>query len=104
MTTTSDAAQSIDAHIPLRGCDIALPVMGLGTWAWGDKSTWGMNAYDRSYNFDTIREAYRASHGVHRLLARWTRQDRHHQTLRDRGAVGTERPPEPSGKLRTIVG
>jgi aryl-alcohol dehydrogenase-like predicted oxidoreductase len=36
-------------------------VMGLGTWAWGDKSTWGMNSYDRSYNFETIREAYETS-------------------------------------------
>jgi len=35
--------------------------MGLGTWAWGDKSTWGMNDYDRSYGFETIRDAYRAS-------------------------------------------
>ena len=32
--------------------------MGLGTWAWGDRSTWGMNGYDRSYDFDTIRAAY----------------------------------------------
>lgn len=38
-----------------------LPVMGLGTWAWGDAATWGMNNYDRSYNFDTIRQAYQAS-------------------------------------------
>jgi len=59
--TTVNAAQAIDAPIRLRGCDVQLPVMGLGTWAWGDASTWGMNAYDRSYNFDTIREAYRTS-------------------------------------------
>ena len=35
--------------------------MGLGTWAWGDKSTWGMNGYDRSYNLETIRQAYERS-------------------------------------------
>src|SRR5512143_2994122 len=61
MTTASDAGKTIDAPIALRGCDVQLPVMGLGTWAWGDTSTWGMNAYDRSYNFDTIRDAYRTS-------------------------------------------
>ncbi|GIW43074.1 MAG: hypothetical protein KatS3mg077_0356 [Candidatus Binatia bacterium] len=43
---------------PLAGTSWSLPPMGLGTWAWGDTSTWGMGSYDRSYNFDTIREAY----------------------------------------------
>ena len=41
--------------------DLTLPRLGLGTWAWGDAATWGMNAYDRSYDIDTIRDAYRAS-------------------------------------------
>lgn len=40
---------------------IAIPTMGLGTWAWGDQATWGMNGYDRSYDFETIRAAYDAS-------------------------------------------
>jgi aryl-alcohol dehydrogenase-like predicted oxidoreductase len=40
---------------------LTLPALGLGTWAWGDRDTWGMDAYDRSYDFDTIRAAYRAS-------------------------------------------
>jgi len=40
---------------------IDLPALGLGTWAWGDTGTWGMDGYDRSYDFDTIRAAYRAS-------------------------------------------
>ncbi|MBX3023812.1 aldo/keto reductase [bacterium] len=40
---------------------LSLPALGLGTWAWGDSATWGMDAYDRSYDFDTIRAAYRAS-------------------------------------------
>ena len=51
----------MEQSIRLAGCDVELPVMGLGTWAWGDKSTWGMNTYDRSYNFETIRDAYHAS-------------------------------------------
>ncbi|MFN8640273.1 MAG: aldo/keto reductase [Candidatus Binatia bacterium] len=41
--------------------DLRLPRLGLGTWAWGDAATWGMNAYDRSYDLDTIRAAFRAS-------------------------------------------
>ena len=57
----SDTAQLIETGIPLPGCDVELSVMGLGTWAWGDKSTWGMNGYDRSYDFDTIRDAYQSS-------------------------------------------
>jgi aryl-alcohol dehydrogenase-like predicted oxidoreductase len=61
MTTARTAGTTIDAPIRLRGCDVELPVMGLGTWAWGDSSTWGMDAYDRSYNFDTIRAAYRTA-------------------------------------------
>src|SRR5207249_4334190 len=44
--------------IPIPGCDVTMPVMGLGTWAWGDRSTWGMDGYDPSYGFDTIRDAY----------------------------------------------
>lgn len=35
--------------------------LGLGTWAWGDKETWGMNGYDASYGFETIRGAYQRS-------------------------------------------
>lgn len=57
----SDSTRVMETGIPLQGCDVELSVMGLGTWAWGDKSTWGMNGYDRSYNFDTIRQAYQCS-------------------------------------------
>ena len=45
----------------LAGTDIPLPDLGLGTWAWGDRSTWGMNGYDSSYDFETIRAAYTTS-------------------------------------------
>jgi aryl-alcohol dehydrogenase-like predicted oxidoreductase len=53
--------QTSETRIALRGCNVQLPPMGLGTWAWGDTKTWGMNTYDRSYNLDTIRAAYDAS-------------------------------------------
>ena len=45
----------------LPGTDILLPDLGLGTWAWGDRATWGMNGYDSSYDFETIRAAYTTS-------------------------------------------
>lgn len=40
---------------------LQLPALGLGTWAWGDRSTWGMDGYDRTYRFETIRDAFRES-------------------------------------------
>jgi aryl-alcohol dehydrogenase-like predicted oxidoreductase len=58
MPTPTNPAPTPDTPIALPGCDVSLSVMGLGTWAWGDRSTWGMNGYDRSYDFETIRAAY----------------------------------------------
>jgi aryl-alcohol dehydrogenase-like predicted oxidoreductase len=52
---------ALDETISLPNCDFRLPLLGLGTWAWGDKSTWGMDGYDRSYGLETIREAYAGS-------------------------------------------
>ncbi|MEO6629315.1 MAG: aldo/keto reductase, partial [Aquihabitans sp.] len=49
-----------DGHT-LAGSDVQLPALGVGTWAWGDKSTWGMGGYDTDLNQDTIREAWEAS-------------------------------------------
>jgi aryl-alcohol dehydrogenase-like predicted oxidoreductase len=51
----------MDTQIPLAGGEVRIPVMGLGTWAWGDKSTWGMGGYDKGLDRDSIREAYRVS-------------------------------------------
>src|SRR5215470_3654003 len=45
----------------LAGTDIPLPDLGLGTWAWGDRSTWGMDGYDQTYDVATIRGAYETS-------------------------------------------
>jgi aryl-alcohol dehydrogenase-like predicted oxidoreductase len=47
-------------RIALAGSDVAVPPLGVGTWAWGDKGTWGMGGYDSSYNEETIREAWLA--------------------------------------------
>jgi len=61
MTTDAAPPPRLDEQISLPGSDVKIPVMGLGTWAWGDRSTWGMNGYDRSFDFDTIRAAYERS-------------------------------------------
>ena len=45
---------------PPAGSDISVPPLGVGTWAWGDKGTWGMGGYDSSYSEATIREAWDA--------------------------------------------
>ena len=47
--------------VQLAGTDVAIPPLGVGTWAWGDKGTWGMGGYDQSLTESTIREAWEAS-------------------------------------------
>ena len=49
------------ALITLPGTTVAISPLGLGTWAWGDKSTWGMGGYDSDLSERTIREAWDAS-------------------------------------------
>jgi aryl-alcohol dehydrogenase-like predicted oxidoreductase len=48
-------------RVALAGTDVTVPPLGVGTWAWGDRSTWGMGGYDPSYTEATIREAWEAS-------------------------------------------
>jgi aryl-alcohol dehydrogenase-like predicted oxidoreductase len=45
----------------LAGSDVSIPLLGVGTWAWGDSSTWGMGTYDASLTEQTIQEAWDAS-------------------------------------------
>jgi aryl-alcohol dehydrogenase-like predicted oxidoreductase len=45
----------------LSGSDVSIPPLGVGTWAWGDRSTWGMGGYDAGLTRDSIREAWDAS-------------------------------------------
>ncbi len=54
------APQASD-RITLAGSDVSVPPLGVGTWAWGDKSTWGMGGYDSALTESTIREAWEAS-------------------------------------------
>ncbi|MEI7859318.1 MAG: aldo/keto reductase [Acidimicrobiales bacterium] len=48
-------------HRTLAGSDVTIPLLGVGTWAWGDSSTWGMGSYDTDLTRDSIREAWDAS-------------------------------------------
>jgi aryl-alcohol dehydrogenase-like predicted oxidoreductase len=45
----------------LAGSDVTIPLLGVGTWAWGDRSTWGMGGYDSALTMGTIEEAWAAS-------------------------------------------
>ena len=47
--------------VSLAGSDVVIHPLGVGTWAWGDKSTWGMGGYDTDLDEHTIREAWQAS-------------------------------------------
>lgn len=45
----------------LAGSDVTVPALGVGTWAWGDRSTWGMGGYDTELDRNSIRDAWDAS-------------------------------------------
>ncbi len=47
-------------RLPLAGSDVAIPPLGVGTWAWGDRSTWGMGGYDHDLTLATIHDAWEA--------------------------------------------
>jgi aryl-alcohol dehydrogenase-like predicted oxidoreductase len=48
-------------QISFPGCDTSTAPLGVGTWAWGDKATWGMGGYDAALTEATIAEAWEAS-------------------------------------------
>ncbi len=47
--------------VTLPGISNPIAPLGVGTWAWGDKSTWGMGGYDRDLTEAAIAEAWDAS-------------------------------------------
>lgn len=51
----------MDETVTFPGCDRPTAPLGLGTWAWGDKATWGMGGYDQDLTEERIAEAWRAS-------------------------------------------
>ena len=42
----SDGDGARPGRITLAGSAVAIEPLGVGTWAWGDKATWGMGGYD----------------------------------------------------------
>lgn len=42
------------------GCPTAVAPLGVGTWAWGDRATWGMGGYDAELTGATIAGAWDA--------------------------------------------
>jgi aryl-alcohol dehydrogenase-like predicted oxidoreductase len=47
--------------LTIPGTTQAVQPLGVGTWAWGDSSTWGMGGYDSALTLATIRDAWDAS-------------------------------------------
>lgn len=45
----------------LAGTDVSISPLGVGTWAWGDRSTWGMGSYDPALTRNTITDAWETS-------------------------------------------
>ncbi len=45
----------------LAGSEVSIPPLGVGTWAWGDRSTWGMGGYDSTLTRTSIRDAWEGS-------------------------------------------
>lgn len=95
-------------RIRLEGSEVSIPPLGVGTWAWGDKGTWGMGGYDSSYSETTIREAWEAciEAGVvlfdtaeiygggesERIISRLLAADR---AVRDKVVIATKFMPSP---------
>ena len=48
-------------QIRFAGLDKETAPLGVGCWAWGDKSTWGMGGYDAALSEATIAEAFEAA-------------------------------------------
>jgi len=98
--TTDAVAPDLDAPIRLPGSDVSISVMGLGTWAWGDRATWGMDGYDSSYNFETIRAAYErtVSSGITLLDTAEMYGDGESETI-----IGRLLREDPAGRDRVVV-
>ena len=57
---TEAAPPQASDRVELAGTNVSIPPLGVGTWAWGDKGTWGMGGYDASLSEATITDAWEA--------------------------------------------
>jgi aryl-alcohol dehydrogenase-like predicted oxidoreductase len=57
---SNTASPQASDRIALAGSDVTIPPLGVGTWAWGDKGTWGMGGYDTSLTEASVTEAWDA--------------------------------------------
>ncbi len=61
MTAAPAPPPQASDRIALAGSDVSVPPLGVGTWAWGDKGTWGMGGYDQTLTESSIHDAWEAS-------------------------------------------
>ena len=57
---TEAAPPQASDRVELAGTNVSIPPLGVGTWAWGDKGTWGMGGYDATFSEATITDAWEA--------------------------------------------
>lgn len=57
----NDDDPGIDPEITFPGSDKSVNPLGVGTWAWGDRSVWGMGGYDRALTEQAIRGAWESA-------------------------------------------
>lgn len=51
----------MDDTVTFPGCRTSCAPLGVGTWAWGDRTTWGMGGYDSALDERTIAAAWEAA-------------------------------------------
>ncbi len=61
MPSDANAHEPASDRLTLAGSEVTIPLLGVGTWAWGDRATWGMGGYDAGFTLDSITEAWEAS-------------------------------------------
>lgn len=56
-----DPEESVDPPVMFPGNTRAVAPLGVGTWAWGDRTIWGMGGYDHALTEPAIRGAWESA-------------------------------------------